>query len=45
VSIRTLALTAGHRLVWTNLTQAENNEASRISYATGDSSQLAAIIR
>ena len=43
--IRTLALTAGHRLVWTNLTQQENNEASRISYATGDSSQLATIIR
>ena len=43
--LRTLALTVGHRLVWTNLTQAENNEASRISYATGDSSHLAAIIR
>ena len=43
--IRTLALTAGHRLVWTNLTQAENNEASRISYATGDSTHLATIIR
>ena len=43
--IRTLSLTAGHRLVWTNLTQQENNEASRISYATGDSSQLATIIR
>ena len=43
--IRTLALTAGHRLVWTNLTQAENNEASRVSYATGDSTHLATIIR
>ncbi len=43
--IRTLALTAGHRLVWTNLTQAENNEASRISFATGDSTHLATIIR
>ena len=43
--IRTLALTAGHRLVWTNLAQEENNHASRISYATGDSSLLAALIR
>jgi cell filamentation protein len=43
--IRTLALTAGHRLVWTNLTQTENNEASRISYSTGNSSLLADLIR
>jgi len=43
--IRTLALTAGHRLVWTNLAQEENNHASRISYATGDSSLLATLIR
>jgi len=43
--IRTLALTAGHRLVWTNLAQEENTHASRISYATGDSSLLTALIR
>jgi len=43
--IRTLALHAGHKLSWRNLAQAENNEASRISYATGNHSGLAAIIR
>lgn len=43
--IRTLALDAGHRVSWRDLTPAENNEASRISYATGDSSGLAALIR
>lgn len=43
--LRTLALTAGHRLVWTGLQPEENNHASRISYATGDSSALAALIR
>lgn len=43
--IRSLALTVGHRLVWTGLTPDENNHASRISYATGDSSDLAALIR
>jgi cell filamentation protein len=43
--IRNLALTAGHRLVWTGLTPDENNQASRISYATGDSSALATLIR
>jgi cell filamentation protein len=43
--IRSLAATAGHRLVWTNLEPEENNSASRISYATGNSSGLAALIR
>ncbi|MBB5062717.1 Fic family protein [Granulicella mallensis] len=43
--IRNLALTAGHRLVWTGLTPDENNHASRISYATGDSSALTTLIR
>ena|SRR6185312_13358405 len=43
--IRTLALTAGHRVSWRNLTPVENNEASRISFATGDHSGLASIIR
>jgi cell filamentation protein len=43
--IRTLALAASHRLIWTNLAQEENNHASRISYATGDNSLLAALIR
>jgi len=43
--IRTLALDAGHRVSWRNLTPAENNEASRISNATGDHSGLASIIR
>jgi cell filamentation protein len=33
--IRSLAIHAGHKLSWRNLTPAENNEASRISYATG----------
>jgi cell filamentation protein len=43
--IRALALTAGHRLTWTGLEPEENNHASRISFATGDSSALAALIR
>jgi len=43
--LRTLALTAGHRLVWTGLEPEENNHASRISYAAGDSSALASLIR
>jgi cell filamentation protein len=43
--IRCVALHAGHKLSWRNLSQAENNEASRISYATGNHSRLAAIIR
>jgi cell filamentation protein len=43
--IRTLARNAGHRLTWAGLTPEENNEASRVSYATGDSSGLAALIR
>jgi cell filamentation protein len=43
--IRTLAAEAGHRLTWTGLTPEENNEASRVSYATGDSSGLATMIR
>ena len=43
--IRTLALHAGHRLSWIGLEPDENNFASRISYATGDSSGLAALIR
>jgi cell filamentation protein len=36
---------AGHRLSWVGLTPEENNAASRISFATGDSSGLAALIR
>jgi len=43
--IRSLALHAGHRLTWANLTPEENNEASRISFATGDNTLLTAIIR
>lgn len=43
--IRTLALHAGHRLTWAGLTPDENNEASRLSYAKGDSSGLVAMIR
>jgi cell filamentation protein len=43
--IRTLARQAGHRLTWAGLTPEENNEASRVSYATGDSAGLAALIR
>lgn len=43
--LRTLALTAGHRLVWTGLQPEENNHASRVSYTAGDSSALAALIR
>jgi len=42
---RTLAAQAGHRLTWAGLTPEENNEASRLSYAKGDSSGLAALIR
>jgi hypothetical protein len=34
-----------HRLTWAGLTPDENNTASRVSYATGDSSALAALIR
>ena len=43
--LRTLALRAGHKLTWAGLTPDENNTASRISYSTGDSSALAALIR
>ena len=43
--IRTLALHAGHRLTWAGLTPDENNTASRLSYASGDSSALATLIR
>ena len=43
--VRTLALHAGHRLVWTGLTKPENDEASRLSFAKADHSSLAAIIR
>lgn len=43
--IRTLALSAGHKLTWHNLDQHENNEASRLSYAKGDVSGLERIIR
>jgi cell filamentation protein len=43
--IRTLALTAGHRLTWRNLGPEENNSASRISYSTGNTEALAALIR
>ncbi len=43
--LRTLALQAGHRLTWAGLTPEENNEASRISFATGDNTLFAALIR
>jgi cell filamentation protein len=43
--IRTLALTAGHPINWKNITADENNEASRISFATGNNTGLATIIR
>ena len=43
--IRSLAAMAGHRLVWTNLEPEENNSASRVSYTTGNSSGLGALIR
>jgi cell filamentation protein len=43
--IRCVALTAGHRLVWRGLEPEENNSASRINYATGNSDALAAMIR
>ena len=43
--IRTFALSAGHNLTWAGLTPDENNGTSRLSYSTGDSSALAALIR
>jgi cell filamentation protein len=43
--LRTLASSAGHVLSWKDLTADENNEASRISFATGDNSGLVAILR
>jgi len=43
--IRTLALTANHPLSWKDLTQEENNEASRISFATGNNTHLSTILR
>jgi cell filamentation protein len=43
--IRSVPLHAGHKLTWRNLSPAENNEASRISFATGNHSCLAALIR
>ena len=43
--IRSLALHAGQPVTWAGLTPDENNEASRISFATGDSTLLAALIR
>jgi len=43
--IRCVAVAAGHRLVWRGLEPEENNSASRISYATGNSAALAAMIR
>jgi cell filamentation protein len=42
--IRTLGLHAGHRLTWAALTPEENNEASRISFATGNTPLLGALI-
>ncbi len=42
--LRCLALQAAHPLTWAALTPEENNEASRISFATGDSTLLAALI-
>ncbi len=43
--LRCLALHAGYPLAWAALTPEENNEASRVSFATGDSTLLAALIR
>lgn len=43
--LRTLALHAGHLLVWTGLTQSENDDASRLSFAKGNHSAFAAILR
>jgi cell filamentation protein len=43
--IRTLAVSAGHRLTWAALTPEENDGASRLSFAAGDSSELVAMIR
>jgi cell filamentation protein len=43
--IRCVALNADHRLVWKGLEPEENNAASQVSYATGNSSALAALIR
>lgn len=43
--IRTLAVSVDHRLTWAGLTPEENDGASRLSFATGDSSELAAMIR
>ncbi len=43
--VRTLALQADHPLTWANLTPEENNEASRISFPTGDTTLLTALIR
>ena len=43
--LRGVALHAGHPLTWAGLTPEENNEASRVSFATGDSTLLAALIR
>jgi cell filamentation protein len=43
--IRELAMKAGHPLSWIGLRPDEINTASRISFATGDSSGLAEIIR
>jgi len=43
--IRQLALAAGHPLSWKNITKEENDEASRISFATGNSTGLTTILR
>ena len=43
--LRSVALHAGHPLTWAGLTPEENNEASRVSFATGDSTLLTALIR
>jgi cell filamentation protein len=43
--LRALALHAGHTLTWANLTPEENNKASRISFATGDTTLLTTLIR
>jgi len=43
--IRQLALTASHPLSWKNITKEENDEASRVSFATGNSAPLASILR
>jgi cell filamentation protein len=43
--LRALALQANHPLSWKHLTQQKNDEASRTSFATGNNTGLATILR